>query len=72
MEMGFILFTIPGRDTACVENYWLYEVVIQGEGIINYSFVVIQNIESLELFLSSYSNFIVCSVSYFILTVCLR
>ena len=37
--MGFILFTIPGRDTAFVENYWFCEVITQGEGILlNYQF----------------------------------
>ena len=48
----FILFTIPGRDIAFVENNWFCEVIIQGEGIINYhQFARIYNIEPLELLL---------------------
>ena len=35
---GLILFTISGKGTACVENYWFCEVIIQGEGITNYQF----------------------------------
>ena len=54
--MGLILFTIPGRDTASVENYWFCEVIIQGEGIMNYPFARIQNIELLELFLDLSDN----------------
>ena len=54
--MGFILFTMLGRDTACVENYWFCEVIIQGEGIMNYLFARIQNIEPLELFLDLSDN----------------
>ena len=38
MRMRFIKFTIPSRGTACVENYWFCEVIIQGEGIMNYQF----------------------------------
>ena len=37
------------RGTACVD--WSYEVIVQEEGIMNYQFPKIQNIEPLELFL---------------------
>ena len=42
MEMRFTLLTIPSRGTVSVENYWFCEVIIKGEGIINYQFVRIQ------------------------------
>ena len=54
--MGFILFTIPGRRTACVENYWSCELIVQEEGIVNFQLARIQNIEPLELFLDLPNN----------------
>ena len=54
--MGFILFTIPGGGRACVESYWLCEMIIQAEGIMNYQIARMYNIEPLELFLGLLDN----------------
>ena len=59
--MGFVLLTIPGRGTTCVENCRFCEVIIQVEGIMNYQFARIQNIEPLELFLDLPDNILLQS-----------
>ena len=43
-----ILSTIPEAHLV-VENYWFCQMIIEWEGIMNYQFGRIQNIELLEL-----------------------